>query len=91
MEEFKDTTVRALTALKYLGIKYEIELCQIEIPPVGTVLKKGFMGIGNFTMTSRTREELVALQDEVIKDINKQVASYMGMHMLDHPEDYGLI
>lgn len=91
MEDFKDATVRAITALKCLGIENEIDLYQIEIPPVGTILRKGFMGIGDLRMTLRIREELVALQDKAIENINKQAAYYIGMNMLENPEDYGLI
>lgn len=91
MEDFKDATVRAITALKCLGIEYDIELYQIEIPPVGTVLRKGFLGIGQFTLTTRIREELIALQDKVIEDINNQANYYTAMNMLENPEDYGLI
>jgi len=91
MEDFKDATVRAITALKCLGIQHDADLYQIEIPPVGTVLRKGFMNTGDLILTTRIREELVALQDKAINDINQQVAYYMGMNMLENPEDYGLI
>ena len=91
MEDFKDATVRAITALKCLGIETTIELYLADIPPVGTVLRKGFMTIGDFKLNSKLREELIVLQEEAINQINNDAAYYIGMNMLDNPENYGLI
>lgn len=91
MEKFNDITVRAEAALKCLGVETPDDLYFIEIPPVGTVLKKGFMGIGRITLTSKTREEIISLQEEVIREIHHDAEFYMAQQMLDNPEDYGLI
>jgi hypothetical protein len=91
MEDFKDATVRAITALKCLNIESTIELYVADIPPVGTVLRKGFMTIGDFKLTNTVREELIALQKEAINQVNHDAAYYMGIDMLDNPENYGLI
>jgi hypothetical protein len=91
MEDFENATVRAITALKCLGITNYIELYQVEIPPVGTVLRPGFMVIDSLKLSKKVREELVELQDQAVKRVEKESAQYIGQMMLDNPENYGLV
>lgn len=91
MRHFEDITVRAKTALRYLGIETMSDLCFFDIPPAGTILYEGFRGIGSLTLTNRCREELIALQDQAIRNMDREAAYHIGMQMLHNPEDYGLI
>jgi hypothetical protein len=85
-------TVRAITVLKALGIKDEYDLYDYELPLPGTVVRRAPLPFMQpLKMNSRTYEELTKLKEFVIYQTDKAVNEQLGQHMLDHPEDYGLI